>query len=75
MEEKAQLIPTTYNKMSAKGGKGGKGGRGKSDGKKSVTKSAKVCYNDSYLFTETSFLHFNIYRLDYNSQLVVLVVS
>ena len=28
--------------MSAKGGKGGKGGRGKSDGKKSVTKSAKV---------------------------------
>ncbi len=46
--------------MSAKGGKGGKGGRGKSDGKKSVTKSAKVCYNDSYLFMETSFSHFNL---------------
>ena len=38
--------------MSAKGGKGGKGGRGKSDGKKSVTKSAKVCYNDSYFALE-----------------------
>jgi len=32
----------TISKMSAKGGKGGKGGRGKSDGKKSVTKSAKA---------------------------------
>jgi len=32
----------TILKMSAKGGKGGKGGRGKSDGKKSVTKSAKA---------------------------------
>ena len=74
MEEKAQLIPTTYNKMSAKGGKGGKGGRGKSDGKKSVTKSAKVRDSLSHRTYEAShsLLH---YRLDYNSQLVVLVVS
>ena len=60
--------------MSAKGGKGGKGGRGKSDGKKSVTKSAKVRDSLSHRTYESS--HSLLYsRLDYNSQLVVLVVS
>ena len=60
--------------MSAKGGKGGKGGRGKSDGKKSVTKSAKVRRMNSPLTTrhDTNSL---TYRLDYNSQSVVLAVS